>query len=248
MLGEILSWCFAILSNITWLCVYISQLKENYINKSNFNLSFYFIFCWFISDTLSNYSGYYKGSPIIILYISSCNTIFDTIFICQYFYYKFHDSFNLDNYEPLLEDRDRNINKTQIIFKTIFDILKTIEIQLLLIYIFFIISIDVIINITHIEKVIIGQIYGWVLCTVLILARLSQMMFNYNKENIKKSSGFIFISIICANLFLLTSILLRLIDINDNNKLEYINKNIQWVITPIITSLLDFIIIYNNYT
>ena len=70
MLGVTLSWGFAIISNISWSYVYISQLKENYINKSDFNLSFYFILCWFVSDTLSNYAGYYKQAPIIIMYIN----------------------------------------------------------------------------------------------------------------------------------------------------------------------------------
>ena len=243
MLGVTLSWGFAIISNISWSYVYISQLKENYINKSDFNLSFYFILCWFVSDTLSNYAGYYKQAPIIIMYINSCNIIFDTIFICQYFYYKFYDLFCIDNYDPLLENR--NVNTTQNLFKKIFYIFKSIESQLLLIYIFFIICMDLIINITHVEKVIIGEIYGWILFIILVLARLPQIIFHYNQKTVKKSTLFIFINIICANLFLLTSILIRLIDINDNNKkLEYINKNIQWIISPIITSSLDFIIIY----
>lgn len=241
MLGVILSWIFAILSNICWLYVYISQFKENYINKSDFNLNFYFILCWFISDTLSNYSAYYKGSPIIIIYISSFNIIFDTIFICQYFYYKFCDLFNLNVSEPLLD----NSNENQIILKNIYYILNSIQFKLLSIYIIFIISMDLIINMIQLEREIIGHIYGWILCLLFILARLPQIIFHYNQKTVKKSSLFIFFGIICGNLFLLTSILIRLVDIN--NKLEYINKNIQFVITPIITTLLDFIIIYQYY-
>lgn len=243
MLGVILSWVFAILSNICWLYVYISQIKENYINKSDFNLNFYFILCWFISDTLSNYSAYYKGSSIIIIYISSFNVIFDMIFICQYFYYKFYELFNFENCEPLLQNS--NTNEIQIVFK---NILKSIELQLLLVYIIFIIFMDLTISITHIEKNLIGQIYGWILCTLIVLARLPQLIFHYNKKSVKKSTVFIFIAIICANLFLLTSILIILIDNKDNKvKLEYITKNIQFIVTPIITTSLDFIIIYQYY-
>lgn len=248
MLGAILSWVFAILSNISWLYVYISQLKENYINKSDFNLNFYFILCWFVSDTLSNYSAYYKRAPIIISYISSFNVIFDTIFICQYFYYKFYDLFNLDNYEPLLQNTNTNTNENKIIFKNIVYVLRSLEFQLLLIYIIFIISIDLIISTIHIEKVIIGQIYGWILCLLLVFARLPQIIFHYNQKTVKKSNFFIFACIIFANLFLLTSILIILIDDNDNKvKLEYITKNIQFIVTPIITTFLDFIIIYQYY-
>lgn len=245
MLGIILSWIFASLSNICWLYVYISQLKENYINKSDFNLNFYFILCWFVSDTLSNFSAYYKEASIIIMYISSFNVIFDTIFICQYFYYKFYDLFNLDN-EPLLQNSDEN----KIIFKNkkLKFLLKSVEFQLLLIYIVFIISIDLVISNIQIERIVIGQIYGWILCLLLVLARLPQIILHYNKKNVKKSTLFIFIAIICANLFLLTSILIILIDNNDNKfKLEYIIKNIQFIVTPIITTSLDCIIIYQYY-
>lgn len=240
MLGAILSWIFAILSNICWLYVYISQLKENYINKSDFNLNFYFILCWFISDTLSNYSAYYKEAPIIIIYISSFNVIFDTIFICQYFYYKFYELFNFDNCEPLLQNS--NTNETQIVFK---NILKSLEFQILLIYIIFIVVIDLVISITQIEKILIGQIYGWILCILLVFARLPQIIFHYNQKTVKKSSLFIFIGIICGNLLILISILIILID--TNNKLEYIINNIQFIVSPIITTLLDFIIIYQYY-
>lgn len=242
MLGITLSWCFGIMSNIVWIYVYISQLKENYINKSDFNLSFYFILGWFITDSLSNFSGYYKGTSVIILYISSCNIIFDTIFICQYLYYKFYDLFCIDNYDLLLENR--NVNTTQIIFKNIFFLLKTIEIQLLSIYLFFIIFMDLIINITRIDKVIIGEIYGWILCVILFLSRIFQIIFHYKEKNVKKSSFFIFCIIICANILLLISILIRLIDINDN---RYIYKNIQWIIASTITTLMDLIIIYQYY-
>lgn len=250
MIGITLSWVFGIISSVIWIFIFVLQFKKNYINKSNINLSFYFIFAFLIGDTLSNFSAYYKGTSVIILYISSCNIVCDIIFICQYLYYKFGYLFNIEisEYTTLLEISNTNINThIKIYVKLLKDIITKIEIQLLIVYILFFTLINLILNITHIEKLVISEIYAWISFCIYLLARPPQIYLNYKRKSVVGLSLMVFYSIIFANFMFLTSILIRLIDLNENTKLEYINKNIQWIIGPILTSLLDVIIICQYY-
>jgi len=244
MIGIILSWTFGIISSLIWIFIFILQFKEKYLNKYTSNLSFYLILALLIGDTLSNFSAYYKNTSIIILYISSCNIVCDIILVCQYFYYKFDYLFNIDSseYTTLLEVSNKNLYVK--LFK---NIIKNVEIQIIIIYILFFTLIDLILNVTHTEKLVISEIYAWISFCIYLLARLPQIYLNYKRKSVIGLSIIVFYSIIFANFMFLMSILINLLDLNKNTKLEYINKNIQWIIGPILTSSLDVIIICQYY-
>lgn len=246
LLGDLLSWIFGTLSNICWLIVFIPQIKENYINRSIKAMSFYLIFFWFMGDTLSNISAQYKdiSSPIVI-YVSSYNIIFDIIFFVQYIYYTFYDLFVIEIEQ---EDETRfllhDIYKKNV-FKSIITLFLQWEIQVMLIYISIISSIDIILNIFNLQKALISTIYGWGSSFIFISSRIPQIYRNYKRKSVKGLSFFTFATIILANYLFLTSILLKLIDIKTYEERSlYVLGNLQWIVGPSITSILDIIILY----
>lgn len=251
LLGDVLSWIFGTMSNICWLVVFIPQIKENYVNSSVKAMSFYLIFFWFMGDTLSNISAQYKDitSPIVI-YVSSYNIIFDIIFFFQYIYYTFYDTF-YDSFiiEVEQEDETRSLlhhnSRRQNILKSITSLILRWEIQMMLVYISIISLIDIILKVFNLQKVLISTIYGWGSSVIFISSRVPQIYRNYKRQSVRGLSFFTFATIILANYLFLTSILLKLIDIKTyEERSRYVLGNLQWIVGPSITSILDIIILY----
>lgn len=239
MLGNVLSWIFGSLSNICWFFVYIPQIKENYKNKSCNAVSFYLMLFWFMGDTLSSISAQYKNIWSVVLYVSFYNIFFDIMFLSQYIYYTFYELNEDGN-----QENQALLGRNYQVFKTIIQVLKNYEIQLILLYLFTIIFIDLVLNISHFPKRIIGEIYGWTSTIIFLSSRIPQIYLNYKRKSVRGLSFLTFSTIILANYLFLTSILINLIDLEKIQYYTYIILNLQWIIGSSITSLLDMTILY----
>lgn len=261
MHGEILSFVFAILSNIVWLFVFIPQILENYRNKSGDAISYSLILLWFIGDSLCIVSIQYKEMGNLLWYVNIYHVLFDIIFIIQVLYYRLKDKLNIDlisleigeseEYKYLLDDEngDKKLN----IYKIVKNVLVQYEVYLLLISIFVINIIQITIDLIHLEKYIlniIGDVFAWISLIIFISSRFPQIILNYNRQNVDGLSSTTFTTIILANNLFLASLLIALLDIND--RWGYFINNLQFILSSIGTTVLDIVIliqmlIYKGY-
>lgn len=101
MLGEVLSWVFSSLSNVSWLFVFIPQLIENYRKESSVAISYYLVLLLYIGDIFSIISVVSKGLSSVLIYVGVYHIIFDVVFIAQIIYYRL-PLFLESQREPLL--------------------------------------------------------------------------------------------------------------------------------------------------
>ena len=237
MLGEILSWTFSTISNIAWLFVFVPQLMENYNKKSSDAVSFYLIALWYIGDTLSVVSAIYKSIHPVLIYMGTYHIIFDIIFLIQVIYYR------LPRYHsyPLLLDETLYRYDSMLYYAK--DVLLLHETSLLLGYsilLLLLLSSQAIFELF--PPIIVGDIFAWTSTIIFFLSRLPQILLNYKRRSVEGLSFTAFVNIIIANQLFLASILVKLIDVDDSNRVKYIVKNIPWIVGSSGTTIFDIII------
>jgi uncharacterized protein with PQ loop repeat len=234
MLGDVLSWTLGSISNLVWLLVFIPQIIQNKRNKSSEAVSFYLLLLWYIGDTLSCISVIYKQAPYVLLYIGLYHIIFDIIFIVQVIYYRLP---YLDQYQILLNE---NTYKYDIMAYTR-SILTMEETKWFIGYnIIFILSQSFLPFTPHL---LMGDILIWVSTFIFLMSRLPQILLNYRRRSVEGLSFVTFINVIIANQLFLASVLIKLIDINNpDDKIDYVIKNIAWIVGPSGGIVFDIII------
>lgn len=234
MIGELLSWTLSSFSNIVWLFVFTPQLYENNKNKSSDAISFYLLLLWYIGDTFSTLSVSYKQVSPILLYVGVYHIIFDIIFILQVIYYRLP---YLDQYVALLETN--TLSKYEI-FYYIKDVLNMNESLLFLSYNLTLLLIQPFLGM--IPSNIIGNFLAWSSTFVFFISRIPQIALNYKRKSVTGLSFITFINIIIANQLFLASILTPLIDIDNQDRLNYIIQNFPWIAGSTGGIILDLII------
>jgi uncharacterized protein with PQ loop repeat len=238
MLGEILSWTFSTISNIAWLFVFIPQLIENYNKKSSDAVSFYLIALWYIGDTLSVVSAIYKSIHPVLIYMGTYHIIFDVVFLIQVIYYRLPRYLTRYHSYPLL--LDETLYKYDSMLYYVKDVLLLHETSLLLGYSILLLSSQVICKLF--PPIIVGDIFAWTSTVIFFLSRLPQILLNYKRRSVEGLSFTAFVNIIIANQLFLASILIKLIDIDNSNRVKYIIDNIPWIVGSSGTTLFDIII------
>jgi uncharacterized protein with PQ loop repeat len=87
---------------------------------------------------------------------------------------------------------------------------------------------------------IMADIFGWSALSLFVLSRIPQIILNYNRRSTEGLSVASFILINVSNYISLASILVDVYTYAD------VFDNIQWIISPFITTILDLIIIYQS--
>lgn len=239
MLGEILSWTFSTISNISWLFVFLPQLIVNYNNKSSDAVSFYLIALWYVGDTFSVISAIYKSIHPVLIYMGTYHIIFDIIFLVQIIHYKLPRQ----NSYPLLLDETVYRYESLYYLK---DILLFNETLLLIGYSLVLLVVQPILNL--LPHIIVGNVFAWISTFIFLLSRLPQILLNHKRRSVDGLSFVTFINIIIANQLFLASILIKLIDIDtESNRMFYIFNNMPWIIGSSGTTLFDIIIFIQFY-
>ena len=238
MLGEILSWTFSTISNIAWLFVFIPQLIENYNKKSSDAVSFYLIALWYIGDTLSVVSAIYKSLHPVLIYMGTYHIIFDVVFLIQVIYYRLPRYLTRYHSYPLL--LDETLYRYDSMLYYVKDVLLLHETSLLLGYSILLLSSQVIFKLF--PPIIVGNIFAWTSTVIFFLSRLPQILLNHKRRSVEGLSFTAFVNIIIANQLFLASILIKLIDIDNSNRVKYIINNIPWIVGSSGTTLFDIII------
>jgi uncharacterized protein with PQ loop repeat len=97
------------------------------------------------------------------------------------------------------------------------------------------------------HNILLANIIAWVSTSIFIIARCPQILLNLKRKSTQGLSVLSFIIINIANFLFLTSILVLLIDIPNENHTSYIIKNIQWISGSLSTVFFDVIIFYQFY-
>jgi uncharacterized protein with PQ loop repeat len=87
---------------------------------------------------------------------------------------------------------------------------------------------------------VMADIFGWSALSLFVFSRIPQIVLNYTRKTTHGLSINSFILINVSNYVSLASIL---VDIHDY---EDIFDNIQWIISPFMTTILDIIIVYQS--
>lgn len=251
LLGETLSWIFAILSSIIWLFVFIPQLLENYHNNSSKALSFYLILFWLIGDSLSLLSAE-KLKLHVLIASGYYQIIFDVILLLQWFYFKIIEDIFNQEVVLLIEngDNDNSSNSNSVIpinsCKLLHEILilpETISINISSILL---IVLKVVVYHTD-NKEFINSL-AWISSIMFLFARLHQIYLNYKRKSVAGLSYYTFAFIVLANICFVISLFIRLIDYNTEHEiLEYLNTNIQWILGTMSSIVLNFVLLYQFY-
>lgn len=239
MLGEVLSWVFSSLSNVSWLFVFIPQLIENYRKESSVAISYYLVLLLYIGDIFSIISVVSKGLSSVLIYVGVYHIIFDVVFIAQIIYYRL-PLFLESQREPLL------LNDSTVIYDNYNVILYAKEIfnlheMKLLVSLHIGLAIGSII-VQFIPTFILGDFFAWSSTFIFLSSRLPQILLNYKRRSVDGLSFVTFFNIIIANQLFLASVLIPLIDIETgSSRTVYFIKNLPWILGSSLTTVFDII-------
>jgi uncharacterized protein with PQ loop repeat len=108
-------------------------------------------------------------------------------------------------------------------------------------YIFFaIMSLVISIPLIRVYPDIMADIFGWAALSLFVLSRIPQILLNYTRKTTHGLSMSSFVLINISNYVSLASILVDVYTYDD------VLANIQWIISPFMTTILDVIIIYQS--
>ena len=270
MYGKILSLIFGNLSNLLWIVVFYTQLRENYLNKSAKALSFSLIYLWILGDYLSIISAKSKHLSNIIIYIAIFHIICDYIFVCQIIYYRYkeeqlrkeHDVFynSIINYGNQTESENQTHPNSPINFVQVTPEFSITTYNTPLIAqeyknkycIFYLTLTEILLAFFStclslllyflVDIYNLADIIAW--CTVLIFisSRIPQILLNYSRKSTDGLSIWIFILINIANWLFVSCILIEMLDIPKEEYVFHLMKNIQWIIGSVLTTFMDIII------
>ena len=164
--------------------------------------------------------------------------IFDVVFLIQVIYYRLPRYLTRYHSYPLL--LDETLYRYDSMLYYVKDVLLLHETSLLLGYSILLLSSQVIFKLF--PPIIVGNIFAWTSTVIFFLSRLPQILLNHKRRSVEGLSFTAFVNIIIANQLFLASILIKLIDIDNSNRVKYIINNIPWIVGSSGTTLFDIII------
>ena len=227
------------LSIACWIIVFTPQLYQNYKNKSGESLSLLFLWIWLIGD-IFNIVGIAMQQLIpTMLILAVYYTVADILLIAQIYYYR-NRSKNapclyetIDNEdEPLLETAADRMNRILSLHSV------PVQIQYALPIAIIIVSSLAFILISAFLVGVLGwpQYFGWLGGILYVGSRIPQIVKNHKEENTEGLSKSMFIFSIAGNALYISSIFLY------STERNYILVNMPWIVSAILTFLLDIVI------
>jgi uncharacterized protein with PQ loop repeat len=248
--GQKLAWIFSTISNGLWLFVFIPQLYKNYKTKKPVALSLSLLFCLILGDVFSIISAYIKELNIVIIYAALYHIVLDIIIISQILYYRRKAIIKSENDSDNTEDTPLIANEDSIgfldypyFYLSFWEFILVVGSLILTfastLFVFLIQEYD--------TKIKLADIIAWSATSIFMLARLPQIWLNFTRKSTKGLSLLSFIIINIANMFFLLSVLIIMYDLDENNYIDYIKSNIQWIVGSSSTTFFDCIIFYQFY-
>ena len=214
---------FSLVSLVFYSIVYLPQFSLIYKNKSSHGISIWMLIMWTQADALSLFGTILLYLPISFLAMALYHFLVGTLLICFVLFYNYKNNKN--------NDENNDINKENKYKR--FEIYYSIG--------FMIINILIgIILITCIKTPnnTIGGFISWITMCLYIIGRFPQIYDNWNTRTTEGLSLLMYIFTMLGNLFYIAVIYFSP---------EYLIENIPWLISSIISILLDIVIIIQHY-
>jgi len=208
--NEIGSLIFTILSMMFYAVVFIPQFIEIYKYKNSDGISIWTILLWCQADTLS-----LLGTIILELNIG--------LIIIGWYHMLIGELL-------LLYILKMQTNKK--LMKTLF----------VCVFVFsnFFISLFFQIYVDDLKSLFVGQILGWISCSIYIIGRIPQLYYNYKRQSTEGLSILLYVLSICGNLSYIGSILIY------SSEKSNVLLNLPWIVLTIGTGILDIFVIIQS--
>lgn len=220
MNNEELSYIFGIISLAFYSVVYLPQFILIYRTKLTDGISLWMLLLWTQADVLSLTGTILLYLPISFIIIGWYHYIVGLCMISFVLYYKGIGA-NLKTNKGLM-----NKYKMECLAAFIFFMINTIVC----------ISLNTLIKEQYYEA---GSIIGWITMSLYLIGRIPQIVLNIKRKTTEGLSIIMYIFTMCGNGFYIGVILCNL---------ELLNENMPWLITGVVTILLDiFVICQSEY-
>lgn len=253
-----ISYILSTISLIFYSIVYVPQFYVIYKSKSSDGISFWMLLLWSQADVLSLIGTIVLHMPTSIVMIGWYHYTVGIIMILFVLYYteKYTDNINTDEDEKvninsneqvnidldLDDDINNNINNN---INHDINVDKNVDIN----YIYKFLATVVFISINTFTSMIlnilisksydeIGAALGWVTMSFYLIGRVPQIWLNYKRKSTEGLSLLMYIFTMCGN-----GVYLAVITIDP----LYIESNIPWIITCIVTVLMDIFVIGQHF-
>lgn len=234
---EIVSYIFSFASIAFYSVVYLPQFREIYKTKDTSGISFIMLLLWTQSDYLSLIGTILNDLNLSVIILGWYHTFMGLAMVSFVLYYK--SKFGSKNQfkkslAPIIDTWAINT-----FVKDIFGIWYKFMYCLL----FFGINISVAAGLYYyrIVNLRLGDILGWITMALYITGRFPQIILNYNRKSTQGLSILMYILTICGNTCYVMSLLFWSIEP------EYIRTNTPWIISSVVTILLDFFVIWQYF-
>lgn len=226
------------ISNGLWLFVLIPQLYTNYKLKRTDSISLSLIISWIYADILVIVSSYLKHSNIMVIYGSVYHILLILLLGLQVLYYRsVSNDLDVEGYVSYTSISALSTDTTEATDSSDTGYLTKSEQK----YIFIsIATLGLSVPGILVSPDLMADLFGWCALSLYVMSRIPQIMLNYERKSTEGLSMSSFVLINISNYMSLASIL---VDVHDYN--DFLN-NIQWIISPFITSMLDIIILYQS--
>jgi uncharacterized protein with PQ loop repeat len=246
--GDLLANILGIVSSLVWFIALLPQLYKNYMSKNSDAVSLFFVLFWIVGDILNMLTALTKGISTVIVYVAIYHIILSIMFASQIMYYRLSYYHLVDENENENETENENENETveqsmyslnRLLFtknEKIFLISSTITI------------ISYIIG-QHLlsQNKMIADLVAWLTTIMFIGSRIPQIILNYQRKSTVGLSIYSFILLNIANYIFIVSVIVNVCD-NIGNEYEFFISNLQWIVGPLIGSILDFVLLYQFYS
>lgn len=219
------------IANVMWLFVLIPQLLTNYKLKKTDGISLSLIISWIYGDILVIVSSYLKQSNKIVMYSSIYHILLIMVLGCQVLYYRVNN--NSNGYERT-EGPERTRGEDENKHEQVCGYLTKSEQMYILLSVG---SLGTSVPGILFYPDLMADIFGWCALGMFVSSRIPQIILNYERGSSKGISATSFILINISNYISLSSILVDIHNYDD------FLKNLQWIISPFITSILDIIML-----
>lgn len=235
-----ISYFLSTISLIFYSIVYVPQFYVIYKSKSSDGISFWMLLLWSQADVLSLIGTIVLNMPKSIVIIGWYHYIVGIIMILFVLYYteKYTDNIdyissneqiNVDIDIDVDTDIDVDIINRNYIYKflasVVFISINTFTTMIL----------NILISKSYDE---IGATLGWVTMSFYLIGRVPQIWLNYKRKSTEGLSLLMYIFTMCGN-----GVYLAVITIDP----LYIESNMPWIITCIVTILMDIFVIGQHF-
>ena len=213
---------FSILSIAFYSIVYLPQILLIYKNKSSHGISFLMLYVWTQADVLSLLAAILSQLSINVVLLGWYD-IATGIFMISFCYY----------YYPHSRDKPvKSSESSKTLLTILFFIVSNISLLVIAHTIISNHTFDLSATLTA------GEIIGWFTTFLYLIGRFPQIYINFKSKNVEGLSILMFVYTILGNICYLLSI------VTLSTEQSYIQSNLPWITTTVVSILLDIFVIF----